>query len=87
VTHTSYQLSFFTLPHHVPHPAALSCPQLSLQCEPSDEIHLGLPLDPAGYMAQDHAESMRRSGFEVLDDIIKDEFGVEMGGNILFDSP
>ena len=38
-------------------------------------------------MAQDHAESMRRSGFEVLDDIIKDEFGVEMGGNILFDSP
>ena len=57
----------------------------SLKCEPS-MIQLDLPLDPAQWQARDLALSLRREGFSVVGDVVKDEFDVELSGEDLIAS-
>ena len=49
-------------------------------------IRLGLPLDPSSWEPQDLAESIRLSGVEVPDDVLKDEFGAQVSGKDLVES-
>lgn len=57
----------------------------SLTCEPS-MVQLDLPLDPAQWQARDLALSLRREGFSVVGDVVKDEFNAELSGEDLIAS-
>ena len=57
----------------------------ALTCD-SASIRLGLPLDPSSWDPQDLAESIRLSGVEVQDNVLKDAFGTLVSGKDLVES-